>query len=335
MASNLSAITDAVIRQGQITADDVQNFRAATYDDGIIDDDEARLIFKANTASNTTDKVWTDYFVEVMTDYVVNQQSPEGYVTAEGAAWLIKEISSDGKVDSKTELELLINVIDRARWSPESLVTFSLEQVKHAVISGTGRLRGNVSLEPGAITNGEVELLRRVLYAFGGDGNIAITRAEAEVLFEINDATVSQPTNPAWMELFCKAIANVLMAHNGYEVPSRESALRSEAWLEQRGELSLGNMLNEIVTKGLNGVLAAYREQSNEDRAILRLERQRIAIITNEEVTGEEVDWLIERLDRDGKLTPNEEALVDYIMKESHKIHPKLMDFVSKLRRAA
>ena len=31
--------------------------------------------------------------------------------------------------------------------------------------------------------------MRRMLYAFGGDGNIAITRQEAEVLFDINDAT--------------------------------------------------------------------------------------------------------------------------------------------------
>jgi len=30
-------------------------------------------------------------------------------------------------------------------------------------------------------------MVRRILYAFGGDENIAVTRAEAEVLFGIND----------------------------------------------------------------------------------------------------------------------------------------------------
>ena len=46
--------------------------------------------------------------------------------------------------------------------------------------------------EPGSrtsIAKAEVDLLRRILYAYGGDGNIAITRAEAEVLFRINERT--------------------------------------------------------------------------------------------------------------------------------------------------
>src|SRR6185295_5442738 len=127
----------------------------------------------------------SDFFVEAITDYLVFQERPQGYLTAANAQWLIERISNDGNVDSKTELELLVNVLDKARWAPVSLVKFALEQVKQAVISGEGPLRRGRTLERGTITEGEVDLLRRILYAFGGDGHVAVTRDELDVLLDI------------------------------------------------------------------------------------------------------------------------------------------------------
>ena len=86
-----------------------------------------------------------------ITDYLVEQAPPQGYLTAENAQWLIERIGQDGRVDSKTELELLVNVLDKARWAPQSLVRFALEQVKDAVVSGTGPLRSGKKLEPGIV----------------------------------------------------------------------------------------------------------------------------------------------------------------------------------------
>ena len=73
----------------------------------------------------------------------------------------------------------------------------------------------------GTIREPEVELVRRILYAFGGDGSVAVTRAEAEVLFDINDAIADPTANPAWADLFVKAITNVVMAASGRSVPTR------------------------------------------------------------------------------------------------------------------
>ena len=84
---------------------------------------------------------------------------------------------------------MLVNVVDKARWSPQSLVTFALEQVKRAVLNGDGPLRAGRPSSAGTINEAEVELLKRILYAFGGDGSIGITRAEAEVLFVIDEGT--------------------------------------------------------------------------------------------------------------------------------------------------
>lgn len=335
MAAFHTIAIDEIIRRGSVKDTDVLKLRAALYDDGGIGLAEAEQIFAINDACAVKDAAWADFFVEAITDHIVSVQPPEGYLTAENAQWLIAHIGRDGKVDSKTELDLLVNVLDHARWSPASLVSYALEQVKHAVVSGEGPLRSGQSLAAGTITEGEVDLLRRILYAFGGDGTVAITRAEAEILFEINDATAESALNPAWTDLFVKAVANVLMASSGYAVPTREEALRREVWLDQRDELSPFEFLGKMVGSSLDAVMGSYHEQSSEERALSRLERQRIEIITNEEITEGEAQWLADRIARDGKLHANEEALLAYLQKESPKVHPILGELVSRLQPAA
>ena len=62
--------------------------------------------------------------------------------------------------------------------------------------------------------------------------------------------------------------------------------LRREAWLESRGDLSLGNMLSQAFQGGFAGIFALYQEQTAEQRALARLEQQRLEIITNQEITN-------------------------------------------------
>lgn len=331
----LAAVSvDSIFERGSITGGDVMRMRSAYYQDGAIDAAEAELLFRLNEACEVQDAAWADFFVEAIADFIVHQTKPEGYLTIENADWLIERIGRDGRVESRTELELLVHVLDKARWSPASLVSFALEQVRIAVVEGEGPLRQGRHMSKGSITEGEVDVLRRILYAFGGDGSVPVTRAEAEILFAINDA-MPDAVNPAWAEFFSKAIANVLMASSGYAVPTREEAMRQEAWLERRGDLSPVGMLKAMVASGLSGVIGSYKEQTSEERALARLERQRIEIITNEEITEGEASWLAERLSRDGKLSPAEAALVAYLKKESPKIDPVLWAAIDRLTKVA
>src|SRR5262249_14961766 len=207
------------------------------YENGCISIEEAETLFELNDACPVQDAGWAECFIDMLTDYLVNQAKPEGYLTADNADWLIARIAKEGRVKTKTELGLLVNVLEKARWAPERLVRFALQQVKLAVISGDGPLRSGCALDPGCISASEVALLRRILYAFGGDGSTAITRAEAEVLFEIDAATATSQSHPSWRDLFVKAIANCVMVASGYAPPTRDGALAREAWLDRRGDL--------------------------------------------------------------------------------------------------
>lgn len=329
-----SISVDTIVSRGSIKEPDVQRMRQAFYDDGLITAEEAMTMFRLNEACPVQDSAWSQFFVQAMCDYVVNQTEPEGYVTAANADWLISMIAPNGKVRSKTELDLLLQVLDTGRWSPERLVRFALDEVRRTVVEGDGPLCTDGVRATGTITNAEVDLVRRILYAFGGDGNIAVTRAEAEVLIAIEESVATGTPNAAWTDLFVKAMANVILAASGYAPPSREEALRSDAWLKRRGDLSISNLVGAMVTSSLASIWDAYSEQTCEERALARLERQRIEIITNEEITEGEAAWLVERLTRDDRLTPTELALIDYLRREATMLHPALVDLIRQTSAA-
>lgn len=327
---------NSILARGSINEADVAQFRRVVFEDGIVSPEEAECLFKLNDAIGAKDPQWPDFFVEALTDYLVFQERPHGYLTSANAAWLIERISTDGLVETKTELELLVNVLEKARWSPVSLVTFALEQVKTAVISGNGPLRKGMAVEAGVITDGEVDLLRRMIYGFGGDGSVAVTRNEADILFDIDEAVADATPNPVWTDLFVKAVANVIMSSSGYAVPTREQALRQEASLQSpEQQTSVLAFLLSMVQSNLTTIQDAYHDQTSEERALARLEHQRIEIITNETITQAEAGWLAGRLGRDGRLSPSEIALVSYLKRQSPNIHPALVEAVERIGHAA
>jgi hypothetical protein len=333
--SVLSAVSISEIKaRGSIKDVDVLKLRRSYYDDGLITPEEAEIIFALNDACPVQDPAWADCFVETITDYIVEQAKPEGYLTTENADWLIQRVSKDGRIESKTEMELLVSVLDRARWSPQSLVAFALEQVKDAVINGEGPLRSGKLLGPGVVTEADVDLLRRIIYSYGGDGNVAVTRPEAQILFDIDEATADADNHPAWGDLFVKAIANCVMVASGYAPPPREQALARDAWLDRRGDLALGNVAAGMAA-GLGSLFGGYDEMSTEERAMARLALQKVEIVTNEAVTEVEASWLAQRIGRDGRLTPNERALLMFLKAESPSIHPSLQALVDKAAAAA
>jgi hypothetical protein len=240
---------------GRISAEDVLVLRRKVFTDGVVQPNEAEWLFALNDTCHDIAPEWPEFFVEALVDYTVHQTKPHGYVSPENARWLMNRISRSGVVKTRTELELLLKILEEARSSPDSLVGFALNQVKVAVIDGSGPVRSGDSLQPGRIGKPEVELVRRILYAAGGDGNIAVTRTEVEVLFDINDATRGADNDADWADLFVKATANHLLAGHGHDVPPRDVALVRARWLDEPS----GGILQSMA-RGLSGIWQAYRQ---------------------------------------------------------------------------
>ncbi len=321
---------------GQIGPADVLYFRQEVFRDGVVSQPEAEAILAMNASVAEKCAEWHEFFVEAISDYVVQQAEPRGYVSMANGEWLIECISADGRVESANELELLVKVLDKSHSSPEILVGFALNEVARAVLEGEGPLSRGGYLVPGVIGAGEVELIRRVLYAYGGHSGISISRTEAEILFDLNDRTAAVENDPAWRELFVKAIANYLMAAATDRAPSRAEAIIREEWLEDTdtdvGETLLGAVrgLGELLSRSFFDDLFDSAQQQVEKAWAERNARYEAAIRESETISDVEAEWLIDQLVRDGVIHDNEKALLAFIRRESPDIHPTLTPWLEK-----
>jgi hypothetical protein len=326
-----SAVVEAILERGVIAAADVLTLRHRVFWKGVVTAADAEMVFRLNDRLGPgADPSFAPFFVEVLVDYTVNQAEPHGYVSEENADWLIARIAHAGRVDTETELELLVKVLEKAQSSPVRLVAFAIEQVEQGVLTGEGPVGHGRRLRPGVVDEAEVELLRRILYAFGGDGNIAVTRREAELLFDINDATAVAENHPAWSDLFAKAITSFLMAGAGYRVPTRQEALRREAWLDAPTP-GAAAFMGRMLTGGLEAVWDAI-EHGTLDGA-----PRRSSVGTGgfdeppPAANDDDVRWAASRIGRRGVLHENEVALINFLKSRGAHLHRRLLPILDRV----
>jgi hypothetical protein len=333
--TTIAEALSALDGKATLTADDAVTLRRIIYgQDQMVDQAEADALFRLNADAGELAPEWCALFIEAMTDFVVRQKDPEGYVDDASAEWLTRSVESHGRVRGD-EIEMLIHVLEEADQVPAQLSDFALSSVKTMTLV---RLQTS-----GAVSALDIDRLRRLVFAKGGEDNIAVTRHEAEALFDINDAQAGGPANPAWSDFFVRAVANAVLFEPVW-APDREAERNREKWLAdtsihplRRIEAALADPVGSRATmltalhevaegfssgNGRNGGaiyqdgLAPERERYAEDDA-----REANAEI----VTADEAHWLVDRIGRDGRFDANEHALIDFLRANARAIDPALM----------
>lgn len=306
MTAPITDLTTRLRDQQRISAADALQMRRIVWQDGEIDPSEADAIFDLNSAVKSTSRDWVDFFVEAMTVYLVRQQAPQGYVDEAKADWLMARIDHDGRVDTLGELELLAKILEDATSIPDTLKSYTLAQIEQVVLTGSGPTRGTGTVDPGGITEAEVALLRRVLFAQAGDGPAIVSRAEAEMLFRVKDATLGAENAPSWQKLFVQAVGNHLISHQYYQPPTRDAAIRLDRFMANAAPSATGflaRMGSALI--GKNDARAATPEA---DRGT--------AAGAEHIITPTEQAWLTGAIDGHGQRDPLEVALLAFIAAE-------------------
>lgn len=317
--------------RGSIKDADVSRLRSNYASAASITPEEAEQLLSLNDGCPIKDPAWQTCFVDLLTDYIVDHCEPAGYINGGKAAWVRDRLSRFGKIEVTSKLDLLVNIIAKARWVPQSLAGFALEQVRLAILDGTGPLRSGKVFEPGAVAEGDVTLLRRILLAFGGEGNESITQMEAELLLSIDLMTQTANNCPGWRDLFVGALACAAMAASGYRMPPREVALAPDAWAERR---DLDNILSGMVC-GDGSLLCNFKPLDRESLAIQRLTQQKIGIVTREEVPAYDAGWLVQHLSIASHLTPNVAAFLRLLKAEGRPVDPRLQIVLDQVAAVA
>ncbi len=312
MISNaMMMLIEKLTADGRISAEEALDVRRAIFPDGAVSRQEAEALFVINERVGDDDRAWNDCFVEAIHDHLLFAEEPLGHVTDEGAAWLENRIGRDGVVERVTELELLIKILEKAESTPARLQELARIFVSRAVLSGEGYEGRDISLVPGQIGDVELAMIRRVLFAAAGAGNIAVTREEAEWLFSLDTATEGRAHVSGWRDLFVSAIMNHLFAAGPSALLERGSMLRRAEWLrtEQRGGVGA------FLSRAMQGVQRGDHMLKASELEVQKhiVDGRQVEMRVAEALDMNETAWLVTRIRADGRRTANEQALMDAV----------------------
>jgi hypothetical protein len=313
MTINFPELARQAAADGVITADEVLALRRAAWPDGRIDQTESEAILAINDVVSARSPEWVDFLVEAVGEYVLNGTEPRGYVADATADWLIARLDHDGRLDSAAELELLVRVLEKALGTPDRLKDYALGQIERAVLTGEGPTRdasilGGGTLDAGSITEAECRLLRRVIFASGGDRPAAVSQREAEMLFRIKDAALGADNAPEWQRLFVQGVGNYLQGWTGGRAITRDRAAELEGFMNERSS-SFGSFFSRMSRVGAKDLRSAAQGMlANAPARDFAGEAGAEAALTSPEQS-----WLDGRIGADGRTDPLETALLAFL----------------------
>ena len=319
---NHSALSDA----------QVLDIRRDVMDTNKVFKRDAESLIRLNEQILEPIESWVQLFTDAITDFVVDDTSINRIVNDENAKWLVDLVKNDGKLDAETELNLIVKILDKADIVARPLEVYMLQAVEEAILHGTGSWAKGRSLEAGRIGQDDVELLRKVVYSVGGEGGIDISREEAELIYNIHDASIHADNHESWTDLFSKIMSCYVMAGQSSHEVSEDVAYAREAWLKSDKGFEWSNWSVSAVFKAMGGLKDAALLRNNlcDDPELIPANLS-AAQAELESVTDAEADWLVERINRDGELTVSEVRMLHYIKQEAPAIPASLARFIKDM----
>lgn len=305
------ALADKVIDSAEFS-----QLRRKIFEDGRVSIQEADMIFRLDMEAEVLPEGWADFFVGALTDFLIRQTLPTGYVDTIHSAWLIERIEYDNKLNEDTEMQLLLNVLRLAVDVPRELEVYALDKVRDKILARG--LEGNLSVQAE-----DVALMKRVLYASAGSGGFSICREEAQFLFQLDEICQNCENAPEWEKLFVGAIANHVMTMGAPKMVDRETMKEIQEREFQEKPLKLDWSLSGI----RKSFLAWESDYNNKEQSFFLDEA---GMKEAEAITAVEADWLVEHINRDGALSSNERALLKFIKEECTDVHEILAPLLSR-----
>lgn len=325
MNREISNLADRLIQAGQIGGGDVTALRNAVWHEEAISLDTLDALFRVNDGCAAQSATWINFFIETVEHALLRQTPPQGFLDEDGARWLRAKIDRDGGLATSGEIALLVSILESAENAPEAVKAYVIAQIEATITSGVGPTRAPDSVRPGCVDEAEVELLRRLIFAGGGEGAVIVGAQEADMLFRIKDAALRSENAPDWLQLFVQGVGNHLMTHSDYRPLSREEAVRLHAEMEASTP-SIAGFFHRMLPGDMLGrgtILDAFKAvfPCGED-----VSSQSVSVESHPVLTAAEAAWLKTHIAADGQTDPYEKALMTFILDEIGDVPAPLAD---------
>jgi hypothetical protein len=316
-----SELVARIVHAGQVSDGDVMAVRDEIWADDEITRPMVDGLFLINDACTPESRAWADCFIEAIEHFLLHQRPPFGFIDEPGSAWLMARIDHKGTIGSATELELIVDIVESAENAPERLKDYAIAQVEKIIVSGEGATRRG-PIRRNCVDEAEVSLLRRLIFAGGGEGAVVVGSKEADMLFRIKNATLGSDNAPGWTELFVQGVGNHLLAHSDYRPLSTEEAIRLNKEMDINVP-NVSNFLRRMIPGSMFGrgtLVEAFKAVFPNDGQT----SQDHPSVGTSPLTPEEAGWLKENIVRDGQTDDLEKALMTFIIDEVGNLPPQL-----------
>lgn len=296
----LHTLTERLSADERISAEEALDLRRAVFPDGVVSREEAAVLIGLEAKVANTDPEWAQMFVEALTDHMLGAGQFAGHVTEADVAWLEGQFGMSGA--RTTELAVLLKLMERAESAPESLSAFTRKRLAKLLAGAP-------------IGAGEVELLRRCIYAAAGSGATWVTEDEVHWLFAIDAESDGRANHPSWGDLFVKAVMNHLMARKAPALLEAQDQVRRRLWASSLLTPKPAAFLARTFEGGLDGFRKRLTQASDADRLEAHYAAVNSAAEQDAKLTLEEIAWAVGMARADRKRTANEELLLAEIKK--------------------
>lgn len=271
------------------------------FRDGVVSRSEAETLFSLNDRLKRRSEQWDKRFILAICDFLLETEAPAGWVSDEEADWLLERLGGTQNAPRAVDIDLLVSLLRKAEGAPPRLGVFALTLACQRIQNA------------GLADEAETERVRGALYAPGGAGGLWVTRDEARLLFETNDAIAQARNDVAWNDLFARAIGNHLLAAAHPDPDTIGEALRREIWLKSSSGgvfeafadvFRVGDWFSRVTSSPKLAADARHLAREAADRAAAG-------------VNAEEQGWFLKRLGWDNQISRAEESLMAFLSKEA------------------
>jgi hypothetical protein len=169
----------------------------------------------------------------------------------------------------------LIGSIETPKSGDRDVAVYALGLVRDGVITGEGpTTRGRIHFSR-SLDAQDAAWCARILTAITV-ADQPVSRAEAEVLFEINAAAAERSDNGQFDDLFARAIVHHLASASGMPVPSRTIALSPDTAIESWAPTRAAGLDTEVVA----WIASQMRGKLRGNRTVIKLVAAIIGVAT-------------------------------------------------------
>ncbi len=214
--------------KGEITPRDVGLIRQHMWPEGITSRMQAAMAIALDECCPARCPEWSGFVVEAVAEFVVRRDSRDGSVSGETAGWLLEWVAEGGVVRSRTGLDILLHVLETARYVPDFLSALVLNQVRLALLPEPRGPYARNRVAGGAVTVHDLSFIWRLLRSALDRGRLELSRQEQLVLAAINGLATSEDHHAGWCELMS-------LAHIGPDIgTAREGSPKSLSTVDGR-----------------------------------------------------------------------------------------------------